>query len=55
MTETIEIEQITEVVALIGREVIRLQHRELVPAAEISDLLLDVRSLLALTPEVATT
>lgn len=48
MTETIEAGQITEAVALIDRGLAQLQSRELVSSAEVSDLLLDVRSLLVL-------
>ena len=54
MTETIEAGQVAEAVALIDRGMAQLQHRELVSTAEISDLLLDVRTLLALVPDEAT-
>ncbi|MFQ5557967.1 MAG: hypothetical protein ACE5GB_10740 [Acidimicrobiales bacterium] len=53
MTSTIEAAQITEAVALIDGGLARLQHRELVSASEVADLLLDVRSLLALVSREA--
>ena len=46
MTETREPETITEAVALIDRGLGDISERSLVSTAEISDLLLDVRSLL---------
>ena len=54
MTETIEVGQITEAMALIDRGLAQLQHRELVSSTEVADLLLDVRMLLALVPDEAT-
>lgn len=51
MTKTIEIAQITEAVALIDRGLAELQNRELVSTSEVADLLLDVRSLLALVSD----
>jgi hypothetical protein len=53
MTETIEAGQITEAVALIDRGLAQLKNRELVASAEVADLLLDVRMLLALIPDEA--
>jgi hypothetical protein len=52
MTDTreIELETLTEVLALIDRGLGDLQHRELVSTAEMADLLLDVRLLLATDP-----
>jgi hypothetical protein len=55
MTETIEAAQVAEAVALIDRGLADLQNRELVSSAEVADLLLDVRMLLALVPGEATT
>lgn len=55
MTETVEIGQLTEAVALIDRGLAQLQHRELVSSAEVADLLLDVRSLLSLLGDGVTT
>jgi len=46
MTETRETESITEALALIDRGLGDISERSLVSSAEISDLLLDVRSLL---------
>lgn len=53
MTETIEVGQITEALALIDNGLARLQNRELVSSTEVADLLLDVRMLLALVPPAA--
>ncbi len=47
MTETAAVETITEALALIDRGLGDMQHRELVSTDEVSDLLLDVRVLLA--------
>ena len=47
MTETADVETITEALALIDRGLGDMQHRELVSTDEVSDLLLDVRVLLA--------
>lgn len=49
MTETVAVETITEALALIDRGLGEMQHRELVSTDEVSDLLLDVRVLLATT------
>ena len=47
MTETLEASQvIAEALAVIDRGLSEMQHRELVSTDEVSDLLLDVRSLL---------
>ena len=46
MTETIAVDTITEALALIDRGLGDMQHRELVSTDEVSDLLLDVRTLL---------
>lgn len=51
MTETVAVDTISEVLALIDRGLGEMQHRELVSTDEVSDLLLDVRLLLA-TPAV---
>jgi hypothetical protein len=51
MTETCEPETLLEVLALIDRGLGVMSDRNLVPASEVSDLLLDVRSLLT-RPEV---
>ena len=47
MSGTIEADVITEALAIIDRGLGSLLHRELVSTVEASDLLLDVRSLLA--------
>jgi len=47
MTSTIERESISEALALIDKELVRLVKRDLVATNEVADLLLDVRSLLA--------
>lgn len=47
MTETLEAPQvIAEALAVIDRGLSEMQHRELVSTDEVSDLLLDVRTLL---------
>jgi hypothetical protein len=46
MTETLNPETITEAVALIDRGLGEISDRNLLSAAEVADLLLDVRSLL---------
>lgn len=47
MTETLEAAQvIAEALAVIDRGLAEMQHRELVSTDEVSDLLLDVRTLL---------
>ena len=47
MTETLEAAQvIAEALAVIDRGLSEMQHRELVSTDEVSDLLLDVRTLL---------
>lgn len=47
MTETASVDTIAEALALIDRGLGDMQHRELVSTDEVSDLLLDVRLLLA--------
>jgi hypothetical protein len=47
MTDTKELEQINEALALIDRGLGEMLHRELVSTDEVADLLLDVRSILA--------
>jgi len=47
MTDTIEAEQVEEALEMIDRVLAGLNRRELVSSAEVTDLLLDVRSLLA--------
>ncbi|MBK5224476.1 MAG: hypothetical protein JJE52_16695 [Acidimicrobiia bacterium] len=47
MTETVAVDTIAEALALIDRGLGDMQHRELVSTDEVSDLLLDVRVLLA--------
>jgi hypothetical protein len=47
MTETVAVDTIAEALALIDRGLGEMQHRELVSTDEVSDLLLDVRLLLA--------
>lgn len=50
MTDTIEPDTLTEAVSLIDEGLAQVQHRELVSANEVADLLLDVRLLLAAPP-----
>ncbi len=47
MSETLESDAINQALSIIDRSVGTLHTRELVSAAEMSDLLLDMRSLLA--------
>jgi hypothetical protein len=47
MTETKEPDVINEALAIIDRGLVEMQHRELVSTDEVSDLLLDVRTLLS--------
>lgn len=47
MSDTLDTDVITEALAIIDRGLAQLMHRELVSTAEATDLLLDVRSLLA--------
>jgi hypothetical protein len=47
MSETLESEAIVEALAVIDQHLRELHQRELVSTAEVSDVLLDVRSLLA--------
>jgi hypothetical protein len=55
MTDVKELdEQVAEALALIDRGLGEMLHRELVSTDEVADLLLDVRSLLAATPEPVT-
>ena len=44
MTETHELDAITEALSIIDRALGEMLHRELVSTNEVSDLLLDVRS-----------
>lgn len=50
MTDTIAPEMLAEAVTLIDEGLAHVQHRELVSANEVADLLLDVRLLLAAPP-----
>lgn len=50
MTDTIATETLTEALTLIDQGLAHVQHRSLVSATEVSDLLLDVRLLLAAPP-----
>ncbi len=50
MTDTITPELLTEALTLIDEGLAHVQHRELVSANEVADLLLDVRLLLANPP-----
>jgi hypothetical protein len=54
MTETHELELITEALAIIDRGLGDMTHRELVSTDEVADLLLDVRMILS-TTELAVT
>lgn len=47
MTETTDAVSVTDAVAMIDRNLAEIQGRELVAAAEVADLLLDLRMLLA--------
>ncbi len=47
MSETVENEAILEALAIIDQSLGQLHTRELVSSSEVSDVLLDVRSLLA--------
>jgi hypothetical protein len=47
MTDTLESDAIAQALEIIDRSLGTLHQRELVSAAEVSDLLLDMRSLLA--------
>lgn len=47
MTDILDSEVLTEALAIIDRGLVELSQRELVSTAEASDLLLDVRSILA--------
>jgi hypothetical protein len=51
MTETTDIESINEALAVIDRGLGELLDRELVSTTEVADLLLDVRTLLAASPD----
>lgn len=48
--DTLERDGITEALAIIDKQLVVLHRRELVSSAEVTDLLLDVRSLLVETP-----
>ena len=52
MTELLENEAIVEALEIIDRQLGQLLHRELVSTAEVIDVLLDVRSLLAPAIEI---
>jgi len=54
MTETRELDVITEALAIIDRGLGEMLHRELVSTDEVADLLLDVRTLLSAPREPAT-
>jgi len=47
MTETMEPKVLTDALAIIDKGLSEMVHRELVSSDEVSDLLLDVRALLA--------
>ena len=53
MTETTANDVINEALAVIDRGLADLQHRQLVPSSEMSDLLLDLRLLLMSAEEAA--
>ena len=53
MTDTIATETLTEALTLIDQGLAHVQHRSLVSATEVADLLLDVRLLLAAPPDSA--
>ena len=52
MSETLENESIIEALAVIDQHLRELHQRELVSTSEVSDVLLDVRSILAAVDEV---
>ncbi len=52
MTETHELDAITEALSIIDRALGEMLHRELVSTNEVADLLLDVRSALSHDAEV---
>ena len=54
MTETQELDVITEALAIIDRGLGEMLHRELVSTDEVADLLLDVRTLLSAPREPVT-
>ena len=47
MTETQEMDALTEALSIIDRALGEMLHRELVSTNEVADLLLDIRSLVA--------
>ncbi|MGH9279161.1 MAG: hypothetical protein ACRD12_13780 [Acidimicrobiales bacterium] len=49
MSETLENDAITQALQIIDRSLGKLHERELVSTAEVSDLLLDMRSVLVAT------
>ncbi len=53
MTETTELDVTAEALAIIDRALAGMTHRELMSTDEVSDLLLDVRSLLTTREPVA--
>lgn len=53
MTDTIASETLTEALTLIDQGLAHVQHRSLVSATEVADLLLDVRILLSAPPASA--
>jgi hypothetical protein len=53
MTDTRELDVITEALAIIDRGLGEMLHRELVSTDEVADLLLDVRTLLSAPREPA--
>ncbi len=53
MTQTNDLDVITEALAIIDKGLGDMLHRELVSTDEVSDLLLDVRTLLAATGSTA--
>jgi hypothetical protein len=54
MTDTKELDVITEALAIIDRGLAEMLHRELVSTDEVADLLLDVRTRLTQEAEAAT-
>jgi hypothetical protein len=55
MTDTSELDVISEALAIIDRGLGEMQHRELVSTDEVADLLLDVRTLLCAPREPVAT
>lgn len=51
MTETISEERVAEALSMIDAQLVALGPREIIAASEVADLLLDLRLLLAESPD----